>query len=55
MDQPAVDFASLAKDLGAQGFGPVDDPAALGRTFAAALAAMDEGAPVVVDVRIASP
>jgi thiamine pyrophosphate-dependent acetolactate synthase large subunit-like protein len=55
MDQPAVDFASLARDLGAQGFGPVDDPAALGRTFAAALAAMDEGAPVVVDIRIASP
>ncbi|TMF68057.1 MAG: thiamine pyrophosphate-binding protein [Chloroflexi bacterium] len=54
MEQPAVDFASLARDLGAEGFGPVEDPAELARTFAAAVKAMDAGGPVVVDVRIAS-
>lgn len=54
MDEPGIDFASLARDLGAEGFGPVEDPEALEQTFAAALNAMDEGRPVLVDVRIAS-
>ncbi len=53
MDRPAVDFASLARDLGATGFGPVEDPADLSRAFHGALAAVDEGGPAVVDVRVA--
>ncbi len=53
LDDPAVDFASLARDLGTEGFGPVDDPADLARNFAAAIKAVDEGRPALVDVRIA--
>jgi thiamine pyrophosphate-dependent acetolactate synthase large subunit-like protein len=53
MDRPGVDFAALARDLGAAGFGPVDDPAQLGGVFRQAIAAMDEGGPALVDVRVA--
>jgi thiamine pyrophosphate-dependent acetolactate synthase large subunit-like protein len=53
LDDPAVDFAGLARDLGTEGFGPVEDPGDLGRTFAAAIAALDEGRPALVDVRVA--
>jgi thiamine pyrophosphate-dependent acetolactate synthase large subunit-like protein len=53
MDQPAVDFASLARDLGAAGFGPVSDPDDLGAAMRAGVAAMDEGGPALVDVRMA--
>jgi thiamine pyrophosphate-dependent acetolactate synthase large subunit-like protein len=53
MDRPAIDFAALARDLGAVGIGPVDDPAELGAAFRAALVALDEGKPVLVDVRVA--
>ena len=54
MDEPGIDFAGLARDLGAEGFGPVEDPETLEQTFVAALKAMDEGRPVLVDVRVAS-
>ena len=53
MDDPAVDFASLARDLGAEGIGPVEDPNELGAAFTRAIRALDEGGPVLVDVRIA--
>jgi thiamine pyrophosphate-dependent acetolactate synthase large subunit-like protein len=53
LDDPPVDFAGLARDLGAEGFGPVEDPGDLARTFAAAVAALDEGRPALVDVRVA--
>jgi hypothetical protein len=36
-----------------EGFGPVTDPEALAQTFARAIAAMDEGRPALVDVRVA--
>jgi thiamine pyrophosphate-dependent acetolactate synthase large subunit-like protein len=52
MDRPAVDFAGLARDLGAEGFGPVDDPGDLAATLRRAVKALDEGRPVLVDVRI---
>ena len=52
MDRPAVDFAALARDLGAVGIGPVDDPDQLRAAFGEALQALDAGRPVLVDVRI---
>jgi thiamine pyrophosphate-dependent acetolactate synthase large subunit-like protein len=52
MDRPAVDFAGLARDLGAEGFGPVEDPDDLAATLRRAVTALDEGRPVLVDVRI---
>ena len=52
IDQPAVDFAGLARDLGVEGFGQVADPADLADAFKGALAALDEGRPALVDVRI---
>src|SRR6266508_1970281 len=51
MDDPAVDFASLARDLGAEGIGPVEDPNELGAAFTRAIGALDEGGRVLVDVR----
>jgi thiamine pyrophosphate-dependent acetolactate synthase large subunit-like protein len=53
LDDPAVDFAGLARDLGTEGFGPVEDPSELDKTFTAAIAALDEGRPALVDVRVA--
>jgi thiamine pyrophosphate-dependent acetolactate synthase large subunit-like protein len=53
LDDPSVDFAGLARDLGTEGFGPVEDPGDLDRTFAAAVAALDEGRPALVDVQVA--
>jgi thiamine pyrophosphate-dependent acetolactate synthase large subunit-like protein len=52
MDDPPVDFAALAGSQGVEGFGPITDPAELPRAYAAALAALDEGRPALVDVRI---
>ena len=52
MDTPAVDFAGLARDLGAEGIGPIEDPAGLAAAFRQAVAAIDEGRPSLVDVRI---
>jgi thiamine pyrophosphate-dependent acetolactate synthase large subunit-like protein len=52
MADPPVNFAGLARDLGIEGFGPVDDPSQLAATYAQAVAAVNEGRPVLVDVRI---
>jgi thiamine pyrophosphate-dependent acetolactate synthase large subunit-like protein len=52
LDEPPVDFAGLARTLGVEGFGPVSDPTELPKTYGAALAAIDEGRPALVDVRI---
>ena len=52
MDTPAVDFARLARDLGVTGIGPVSEPAALAGAMRQAVAAVDEGAPALIDVRI---
>jgi thiamine pyrophosphate-dependent acetolactate synthase large subunit-like protein len=52
MDTPAVDFASLARDLGVEGIGPISEPSALAGAMRRAVAAIDEGRPVLVDVRI---
>ena len=52
MDRPAIDFAALARDLGAVGIGPVDRPELLRAAFHEALAALDAGRPALVDVRV---
>jgi len=52
IDDPAVNFAGLARDLGAEGFGPVADPDDLAEAYKAALAAVREGGPALVDVHI---
>ena len=54
MDTPAVDFAGLARDLGAEGVGPIAQPGDLAEAMRQAVAALDEGRPALVDVRIAS-
>ncbi|MBV9119316.1 MAG: thiamine pyrophosphate-binding protein, partial [Chloroflexi bacterium] len=52
IDDPPVDFAGLARDLGAAGFGPVADPDDLAGAFNGALEAMRDGQPALVDVHI---
>jgi thiamine pyrophosphate-dependent acetolactate synthase large subunit-like protein len=52
MDRPAIDFAALARDLGAVGIGPIEDPDRLRPAFEEALRALDGGSPVLVDVRV---
>lgn len=54
MDKPPVNFAGLARDLGVEGFGPVEDPGDLAAIYAQALRAVDEGRPALVDVLVAS-
>ncbi len=53
MDEPPVDFAGLARDLGVEGIGPVGDPDDLAEAYGRALRAVEEGRPVLVDVLIA--
>ena len=52
IDDPPVDFASVARGLGLEGFGPIADPDDLADTFKAALQVVREGDPVLVDVHI---
>ena len=52
IDDPPVNFAGLASNLGAEGFGPVADPGDLAGAYKGALAALAEGRPALVDVRI---
>jgi acetolactate synthase-1/2/3 large subunit len=51
LEDPAVDFVSLARSLGAVAEGPVSDPDELPGVLARAASAAREGAVVVVDVR----
>jgi thiamine pyrophosphate-dependent acetolactate synthase large subunit-like protein len=52
LDDPAVDFAALARSLGVEGLGPVCSPDALAGTYAEAVRTLRRGEPVLVDVRI---
>jgi thiamine pyrophosphate-dependent acetolactate synthase large subunit-like protein len=52
ISEPDIDFASLARSQGAQGFGPVTKAADLVATFEQAIAAVERGAVAVVDVRV---
>ncbi len=49
---PDIDLAALGRAQGAQGFGPLTQAGDLGKTFAQAIAAVDDGAVAVVDVRV---
>lgn len=50
IDQPAVDFAVLARSYGAWATGPVEDPHALPAALEEALRAVDDGKVALVDV-----
>lgn len=50
IDDPAPDLAMMARAQGAIGFGPIADAATLEATLREALAAVDQGQTVVVDV-----
>jgi len=50
---PDVDFAQLARAQGVEGLGPVVEPDDLAQAMGAAVAALNEGRPVLVDVRVA--
>jgi thiamine pyrophosphate-dependent acetolactate synthase large subunit-like protein len=51
---PDIDLAMMARAQGAVGFGPVEDPQALGRILTEAVATARGGQVVVVDVRVRS-
>jgi thiamine pyrophosphate-dependent acetolactate synthase large subunit-like protein len=50
MEDPEVDFAGIARDLGAGGEGPVKDSAQLAPTLKRAVERAKDGELVVVDV-----
>ena len=52
ISEPDIDIAGVARAQGAQGFGPVSAIADLPATFAKAIAAVEQGAVAVVDVRV---
>ena len=52
MDEPPVDFAQLAQSLGVEGIGPIHEPANVRGAMDRAAAAIAEGRPALVDVRI---
>ena len=52
LSDPDIDIAQFARAQGCVGFGPVCDTAALHNTFRDAIAAVEAGAVVVVDVRV---
>jgi thiamine pyrophosphate-dependent acetolactate synthase large subunit-like protein len=52
ISEPDIDIAGVARAQGAQGFGPVSAIADLPATFAQAIAAVEQGAVAVVDVRV---
>ena len=54
ISDPDVDFAALARAQGVEGFGPVVEPDELAPAMRAAVAAVNEGRPALVDVRIAA-
>jgi thiamine pyrophosphate-dependent acetolactate synthase large subunit-like protein len=52
ISDPDIDLAEMARAQGAVGIGPVTEVSALDKAFADAIAAVDEGKVVVVDVRV---
>ncbi|MBI4273595.1 MAG: thiamine pyrophosphate-binding protein [Rhizobiales bacterium] len=52
ISDPDIDLAALARAQGAKSFGPVDKATDLAGIFANAIAAVDNGAVAVVDVRV---
>jgi hypothetical protein len=52
ISDPDIDLAALARAQGALAFGPITQVSALGATFTQAIAAVEQGQVVVVDVRV---
>jgi thiamine pyrophosphate-dependent acetolactate synthase large subunit-like protein len=52
IDDPAIDIAGMARDMGAVGIGPVTDPGKLQAALEDGIAAARAGAPCVVDARV---
>ena len=52
ISDPDIDLAALARAQGAQALGPVETQADLAASFAKAIAAVENGAVAVVDVRV---
>ena len=50
IEDPAPDLAAIARALGVEAFGPITDPDQLGPTLDKAIAIVESGKPVVVDV-----
>jgi thiamine pyrophosphate-dependent acetolactate synthase large subunit-like protein len=52
MADPEIDLAAMGRAQGAQGFGPVSDPAKLAAALKEAIAVVESGGVAVVDVRV---
>jgi hypothetical protein len=52
LTDPEIDLAAMARAQGAQGFGPVGDPATLAAALKEAIAVVDSGGVAVVDVHV---
>jgi thiamine pyrophosphate-dependent acetolactate synthase large subunit-like protein len=52
MDDPPVDFAALARSMGVEAIGPVEDPGALRDAYVQMLRIVLQGRPALVDVII---
>jgi thiamine pyrophosphate-dependent acetolactate synthase large subunit-like protein len=52
LTDPEIDLAAMARAQGAQGFGPVGDPAKLAAVLEQAIAVVDSGGVAVVDVHV---
>jgi acetolactate synthase-1/2/3 large subunit len=50
IENPNVDFATLARSMGVEGIGPIDNPNDLASAYARAIDIVKNGRPVVVDV-----
>ena len=50
IDDPAIDFAGLAKSLGVWSAGPISSPHELRPAFARAIDVVEQGEPALVDV-----
>jgi thiamine pyrophosphate-dependent acetolactate synthase large subunit-like protein len=55
MTDPAIDYAKLARALGAAGFGPATDERSLARALRSGVACLDRGGIALVDARVARP
>jgi acetolactate synthase-1/2/3 large subunit len=51
IDKPAIDHAGLARSLGVDAIGPIEDMAGLASALERAVAQVKSGEPIVLDVR----
>lgn len=50
LDDPFIDYASMARSMGVWAEGPIEDPERLGPVLREALAMVEQGEPVLIDV-----